>query len=165
MRCGNSSASSSPTPLAAPSTPSLIAIENQKPGTDEWAIQKPAANHEVEGYASRVSVKAGDTIVLNVSTNRPRDVTWVLYRLGHYQGYGARRVDAGAPKAIKPQRACPVSANTGLIECAWTPSFRIRISPDALSGEYFVKLSTSDGFESFVPIIVRERTPRAKALF
>ena len=159
------SASSSTIPVSVLSETSLIAIENQNPGTDEWFIQKAAANHEVEGYASRVSVKAGETIVLNVSTSRPRDVTWVLFRLGHYQGYGARRVDAGAAKTIRAQPPCSVSANTGLIECAWTPSFRVRVSPDAISGEYFFKLSTADGFESYVPIVIRERATRAKGLF
>ncbi len=171
--CSRGSKRTTPAIVASISAPSVtvpfvsspIAVENQKPGTDDWFIQKPATNHEVEGYASRVSVKAGDTIVLNVSTNRRRDVTWVLYRLGHYQGYGARRVDAGTTKSTKPQLPCTVSANTGLIECAWTPTFRVRVSPDAVSGEYFFKLSTSDGFESYIPVIVRERAARAKALF
>ena len=49
-----------------------VAAENQKPGTADWEISNPALHQEIEGYASRTSVNAGDPIDLLVSTRAAR---------------------------------------------------------------------------------------------
>ena len=40
----------------------------------------------IEGYVSRASVRAGDTLDFFVSTDPPSDFVIDLYRLGYYQG-------------------------------------------------------------------------------
>src|SRR4051812_50171682 len=74
--------------LAAAAT---IAAENQRPGTANWEITQPALHQEIEGYASRTSIDAGEAIDLLVNTRAPRYVVDV-FRMGWYGGGGARRV-------------------------------------------------------------------------
>ena len=47
----------------------------------------------IEGYCSRTSVKAGETIEIKVSTNPPAKFTLDLYRLGYYGGKGGRLME------------------------------------------------------------------------
>src|SRR6185436_20647858 len=77
----------------------LIRDENEKPGTKDWMLSKPAIDRAVkyrcpwiEGYFSRSSVRAGETITLHVSTNPESKFTVDLYRMGYYGGAGARHV-------------------------------------------------------------------------
>ena len=71
----------------------LIVAENLQPGTDDWQLMHPATSREIEGYASATSVNRGDAIELFVNTASP---TFVLdvFRMGWYQGLGARRIVA-----------------------------------------------------------------------
>src|SRR5574341_33503 len=54
----------------------LIRDENEKPGTRDWLLSKPAIDRAVkhrcpwiEGFFSRASVGPGETLTLHVSTN------------------------------------------------------------------------------------------------
>src|ERR1043165_2546645 len=75
----------------------LIRDENEKPGTKDWMLSKPAIDRAVkyrcpwiEGYFSRASVRAGETVTLHVSTNPESKFSVDLYRMGYYGGAGAR---------------------------------------------------------------------------
>src|SRR5258706_1685726 len=77
----------------------LIRDENEKPGTKDWLLTKPAIDlalkHRcpwIEGYFSRTSVRAGETITLHVSANPDSKFSVDLYRMGYYGGAGARLV-------------------------------------------------------------------------
>src|SRR5205814_9862722 len=91
-------------------------------------------------------------------------VHWELYRLGYYAGLGGRFVTSGLPRIVSRQPDCPVSSSTGLIECAWAPAATLRIDRKSVSGYYLFKLIRDDGFESYVPLVVREGVPRAPLL-
>jgi len=143
---------------------SPIAIENVNPGSDGWVLAKPALSQEVEGYASRISIAAGDSVDIKVNVDGAHDVRYELYRIGYYGGHGARLVTTGGPASVVPQAACPVDASTGLVECHWKTTFRIDSKDEWVSGHYLVKLVRDDGFDVYVPFIVREREPRAPGL-
>jgi hypothetical protein len=143
---------------------SAIAIENARTGTDAWALEQPATNHEVEGYASTTSAEAGDTVSVSVDVSEAHDVRWELYRVGYYGGSGARLVDAGAPVHVEPQGACPADPDTGLIECHWAAVFSIDVQSDWVTGQYLLELIRDDGFDSYVPFVVRESGRRAPLL-
>ena len=68
-----------------------IQIENQSPGTTGWRLTNVANNNEIEGYASKTSVNAGDQIDLFVNTIDPQ-YTLTIYRLGYYGGLGGRQM-------------------------------------------------------------------------
>jgi sugar lactone lactonase YvrE len=141
-----------------------VAAENALSGTAAWEFTKRANNHEVEGYASTTSAAAGEAITLYVSTSQPARVRWELYRLGYYAGLGGRFIAAHAAIDVVPQAPCPADPATGLVECAWTPTFSVGIDPAWVSGYYLFKVVRDDGYEAYVPLIVREAAPRAPLL-
>lgn len=154
-----SHAVSSPRPLE-----SAIRIENRLPGDASFVLQKRASGREVEGYASAVSAVAGDTVDLCLSVDRAQRVRWDLYRIGYYQGLGARLVSSGAVQRVTPQPIPVADKRSGLLECDWPIAFSLVIDPTWLTGYYLFKLTNEDGFESYVPLVVRESIPRAPLL-
>src|SRR5687768_3317513 len=71
---------------AAPSARSLVGDENQKPGTTDWMLTNakvdPATVYRcpwIEGYCSKTSVRAGETIDLRISTRPASRFTIDLY--------------------------------------------------------------------------------------
>src|SRR5512142_2430417 len=65
--------------------------ENKLPGASDWVIRHLGAEHEIEGYAGKASLRQGESLPLFVSTTA-RGFTATAYRLGWYQGHGARQV-------------------------------------------------------------------------
>lgn len=147
-----------------PRVTSPIAIENAKAGSDGWVLTQPARAQEVEGYASPISVRAGEPVSLMVNVDETHGVRWELYRVGYYGGHGGRLVATGGPVTVDPQPSCPVDHITGLVECHWAEIFRIETGADWISGHYLAKLVRDDGFDVYVPFILREREPRAPGL-
>ena len=148
-----------PSPIETP-----IRVENRLPGTSDFELQRPANEREVEGYASTTSASLGETLEICVNVSRAQGVRWDLYRVGHYQGLGARLIGSGAPVPVTPQPEPSVSSTTGLIECSWATAIELTVEASWLSGYYLLKLTTDDGFESHVPFIVRETGRRAPLL-
>src|SRR6185295_11397529 len=103
----------------------LIRDENEKAGTKDWILSKPAIDRSlkhrcpwIEGYFSRSSARAGETVSLHVKTDPESKFSVDLYRMGYYGGTGARLVaslgtfegKAQADPSVKPHR---------LRACAW----------------------------------------------
>ncbi len=133
-----------------------ITIENRLPGSADYALMNPALAGEVEGYASETSVAEGDTLRLFVNVIRAQSVRCDVYRLGYYQGLGARLVSAGAGVLVSPQSMPNADPTTGLMECQWQGAFALLVEASWLSGYYLCKLTNEDGLECHVPFIVRE---------
>lgn len=142
---------------------SAIARENRLPGSDSLELTRIGGD-EVSGYASAASAAAGETVELRVNVDVEQDVHWELFRIGDYQGHGARLVASSEPKRVAVQPACPPDALTGLIECQWASAFSVRITEDWVTGYYIFKLTNAAGFQSYVPLIVRESSTRAPIL-
>lgn len=149
-----------PEPDAVPwprqAAPNPIAEENAKPGDGDWYIGKEASHHEIEGYASDVSAEAGETLDVMVSTSTASDYTYAVYRLGWYGGQEARKVATGPTLHGTPAPACPADPTTMLVECDWPKSFSLTIGSDWVSGAYLIKLHRADGYERYVPFVVRD---------
>src|SRR6201995_4138505 len=77
-----------PTPRPRGTT---TASENSRPGDPHWVIRHLGGEHEIEGYTGRASVSQGEPFPLYVSTTSS-GYRVTAYRLGWYQGIGARRV-------------------------------------------------------------------------
>ena len=140
-----------------------IRDENAKAGTREWMLTKtridPATKYRcpwIEGYCSRTSVRAGETLDFLVSTNPPSQFTIDLYRMGHYGGAGGRHVMSLGPFEGKAQPDPPVGPNR-LRECKWEAAASQKIPADWLSGVYVGKLTElRDKIQSYVIFIVRD---------
>ncbi len=133
--------------------------ENQKTGSPTWNSGfSKAQGHQLEGYADRVSASAGDTVQLMVASDAARTASWTLYRLGWYGGAGARAVLTGNTQ-VAGQSTCSNDTTTGLIRCAWTPTFAVTVPRDAVSGLYLVRVLRSDNVGVFVPLVVKDQRP------
>lgn len=127
-------------------------------------MRRPAYDRQVEGYASTTSASAGETIEIAVNVSRAQGVRWDLYRIGFYQGLGARLIGSGARVDVAPQPEPSIDSQTGLLECAWAIAFSLTVEAAWQSGYYLLKLTTDDGFESHVPFVIRESGRRAALL-
>lgn len=147
-----------------------ISEENLKLGNSDWQLLKPAIHREIEGYASATSVNRGDSIHLFVNTN---SLTYLLevYRMGWYQGLGARRL-VGPIEIDGTQQAIPhMEPETGLVDCQWRNPFVLPTAnpsdpEDWISGIYLAKLTATDsGAQSYIIFVVRDDTRKADLLF
>ncbi|HEX3774248.1 MAG TPA: N,N-dimethylformamidase beta subunit family domain-containing protein, partial [Polyangiaceae bacterium] len=159
--CGQSPLEDDPSVLQHAISPALefetpIKLENKLPGTSAYSLTRPAQNGEVEGYASHDSIAARDTLRVFVNVARAQGVRCDVYRIGYYQGLGARLVRSEPRVLVSPQILPIPSAETGLVECAWQSAFAFPIETGFVNGYYLCKLTNDDGFESYVPFIVRE---------
>jgi hypothetical protein len=127
-----------------------IAIENALDGEGGWEVV--TARGEAVGYFDEVSVEAGETLALHVSSPTTYDVFW--YRLGWYGGQGARsvRVDRGLPPYAGVR---PAPDGFGRVQCDWPAALSIRIPPDWTSGYYLAVIRPPDGKPTYVPFVVR----------
>jgi hypothetical protein len=103
------------------------AVENQRPGTDDWHLARPAINSEIEGYASATSVERGEVIDLYVNS-AASSFSLEVFRMGWYQGLGARRVFGPIVVAGVKQPMPTMDRVTGLVDCAWISPFPLTIS-------------------------------------
>ena len=147
-----------------------VAAENQKPGTADWEISNPALHQEIEGYASRTSVNAGDPIDLLVSTRAAR-YTIDVYRMGWYAGAGARRVAGPIVRAGIAQDIPLPDPITGLTECVWRDPYQLATRDESgpwPSGVYLARLTTIEsppGLQTFIVFVVRDDARPSALLF
>ena len=132
-----------------------IPAENALAGDPAWASGTDATAHEIEGYADRISVRAGDTVAVHASADVATTATWNLYRFGWYGGAGARSIRTGGPVTVEPRGTCPiVDPPSGLVRCSWPVTFTVPIGGQDVSGLYALKLVRQDGKTRFVPLVV-----------
>jgi len=132
---------------------SWVVAENKKPGTTAWKITGPQTPTGIMGYAGRVQAQVGHKVDLYVSTVAP---TFHVdaYRMGYYQGRGARLIWQSAQTAGAVQPACPVTPGVNMVECQWSASLSIVVTSAWVQGQYLLKLVGSGGEQSYVPLTV-----------
>lgn len=163
-----SSGASAADPCGTGSNP--IVCENSKPGTPMSDWFSPNAYGNVQGFSTRVSVQAGDTVQFKVQSPTPYHVE--VYRLGYYGGDGARLMSTAAQTAQsypanftkdgtpgspldttvvdgdpdgRPP-ACDTDATSGLIDCGnWPVTASWTVPADAVSGLYIADFDAADG--------------------
>ena len=118
----------------------------------------------IEGYCSKQSVQAGESIDIMVSTNPPRPFEIEIFRMGYYGGRGARLMTKLGPFEGKTQPT-PTPGEKNLHECRWEPTTRLTIPDDWPSGVYLGRLTTlvdetkEPYWQSYVVFIVRDDRP------
>ena len=143
-------------------TPNPIQQENQLPGTPDWQItQKSPADttnytHDkgIEGYTSETSVMAGSTISFAVNTVT-LSFNADIYRLGWYQGIGARLMQTIPNIPGKAYAVPSIQAATGLVAAQWPWAFSLQVPTAWVSGMYIAKLTDTNGEQIYVPFVVK----------
>lgn len=171
-------------PEGGDTTPSVtrdtlaIARENALPGTRDWRIDRPALNGEIQAYAGQVSVQAGDTLDLYVSTSTDgAKYDADVYRMGWYGGDGGRDVRSirnieGANqgrwdplRGLQGCNTCKVDPATLLIEANWKRGLQIKIDKDWIGGYYLVKFhELKSDTATYAVFLVRDDASRAPIL-
>jgi hypothetical protein len=146
-----------------------VACENTNPGnpSSDWDVSG-SGDPSIQGFATDISVNRGSTISFKISTNAA-NYSIGIFRLGYYQGNGARKIASVSPSASLPQNqpACLTNAPTGLIDCGdWAVSASWAVPATAVSGVYLAVLVRSDtGGASQIPFIVRDDSSHSAVLF
>jgi hypothetical protein len=153
----------------------LIPEENRQPGATDWQLTRVRPDKGggmrspwIEGYCSRQSVLAGQSLDIMVSTDPPAKFKVEIFRTGYYGGRGARRMTTLGPFEGKAQPIPPIGEKR-LRECRWTPSATLKIPAGWRSGVYLGRLTTLPDdadkpyWQSYVIFIVRD-TRRADVL-
>src|SRR5262249_43117933 len=135
-----------------------IPAENQLTGNprSEWDITG-SGDSTIQGFATDISVNKGGTISFKVTTTAA-GFSMNIYRLGYYQGNGARKVATISGITGRNQPACITDAATGLYDCGtWTVSTSWSVPATAVSGYYIARIARNDnGGASHIPFIVRD---------
>ncbi|PUA80728.1 DUF4082 domain-containing protein [Nocardioides currus] len=147
---------------------SPVACENTKVGTPEtvWGING-AGDANIQGFATDISVDQGGTVGFKVDTNAT-SYRLDIYRMGFYNGDGARFVTTVLPTVLNNQPNCITAAATGLVDCGnWTQNASWQVPADAVSGIYFAHAVRTDGTagESHIMFVVRDDDGRSNLLF
>jgi VCBS repeat-containing protein len=145
-----------------------IALENQKPGNpeSEWGIDG-AGDSNIEGFATDISVNHGTTISFKINTDSS-NYRIDIYRLGYYDGMGARKVATIQHTGVQDQPAPLHDDATGLVDAGnWAVSASWDVPADAVSGVYIAKLVRQDGVEgeNQIPFIVRDDSSHSDLIF
>ena len=133
--------------------------------------------HEIEGYASLISVNTGDPIDLLVSTRAAR-YSIDVFRMGWYAGAGARHLAGPIVRNGIFQSVPPPDPETGLVDCDWRDPYRLDTRDESgswPSGIYLARLTTmtgagrdgaeAAGLQSFIVFVVRDDERPSALLF
>jgi hypothetical protein len=125
----------------------------------------------IQGFATDISVNKGGTINFKITVTSGTDKIFgiQIYRLGFYQGNGARLIaNLGNAFTGITQNACNVDA-TGLTDCGnWTTTTSWTVPSTATSGYYIAKLTrsvTGGGGSSHIAFIVRDDVSTSNLFF
>ena len=153
--------------LAAQCNPNPIVCENAQTGSPstEWDITG-SGDATLQGFATDISANKGDTVRFKVTTTASR-FNIDIYRLGYYNGMGARKIASIAQVVGQNQPACLSNPTTHLLDCGnWAESTAWTVPAAAVSGIYIAKLSRPDtGGASHIVFVVRDDAGSSDLLF
>ena len=139
-----------------------IIVENLKVGSRDWAIGAAGTraaddtNMQIQGYASGTSVNLGDSLDFHVSAKPQTEFTIAVYRFGYYRGQGARLVHTSRQfSGVAHPRPKP-DPLTGIISCGWPSTWTLEVPTSWTSGLYLAVFTTTDGWRSATPFVVRD---------
>ena len=150
--------------------PTLIQRENEQPGSRDWQLTRVRLDSNkfrspwIEGYCSKQSVAAGESIDIMVSTDPVQDFKIEIFRTGFYGGRGARLMKTVGPFKGRKQPV-PAIGKKNLLQCRWQPCVSLTIPKDWTSGVYLGRLTTTTDvtghgyWQSYVVFIVRDDRP------
>ncbi|MGW7404174.1 DUF4082 domain-containing protein [Streptomyces sp. NPDC054833] len=128
-----------------------IVCENSKPGSPKSDWFSPNAYGDIQGFTTKESVQAGDTVQFKVQSKVSYRIE--IYRLGWYGGDGAREMSTAAQAAVSypanystNPASCTKKSGTGLVDCGnWPVTASWTVPSDAVSGLYIANITQTDG--------------------
>jgi hypothetical protein len=108
----------------------------------------------IAGFANLTDASVGQDVKLYVSTHAS-SYRAVAYRMGWYQGLGARQIWSSPLESGQVQPPCTVTTSTNMVSCAnWNLSLTMPITPAFVPGDYLIKLMAGARVQSYVLLTV-----------
>ena len=147
-----------------------IVAENQLPGTPSsvWSVAG-AGDSTIQGFATNISVDHGQTVSFKINDSARAPYHIDIYRMGYYQGNGARLVTTiSSSQTLDQVQPDPLTnSSTGLVDAGnWAVSASWAVPANATSGIYFADVRRDDtGGASQIFFIVRDDEGASDVLF
>ena len=145
-----------------------IVTENLLPGTPQstWDLSQ-VGSKLLQGFTDNISVNHGATINFKIKTGTNH---WKIdiYRLGYYQGNGARLITTINKTAAQTQPAPIHDATTGQYDAGnWAVTASWAVPASAVSGVYLAKLTdlNTTTNQNQIPFIVRADESHSAIVF
>ncbi|MBM7127482.1 N,N-dimethylformamidase beta subunit family domain-containing protein [Dyella flava] len=158
-----------------------VAVENALPGTSDWKLgalvngiqylRSDDESNQIAGYASYTSVLPGGSLDLHISVNASSsDYLIEVFRLGYYQGLGARLIQTisksdGVRQIRDDHSNLVVDKTSGCVQCGWKVSHTLQISSDWPSGIYLARLTSADRYQCHIVFCVRSAGQASALLY
>ncbi len=136
--------------------------ENSLPGDPDWEIRHLGGEHEIEGYTGKASVLTGESFPLFVSTTST-GFRVTAFRLGWYQGDGARKLWQSRTLRGGAQGSATLVADTNTVQTRWDPVVDVP-TDDWPPGAYLLRLDADSGAQRYVPVTVRSAGTHGKVV-
>ena len=135
-----------------------IINENALPGTTTWQIPASDSPTAIQGYANATNAQIGQNVDLYVNTALPSYYVQA-FRMGWYQGKGARLIWTSQRQHGISQPSCPVDTTMNMVTCYnWKISAVMLVSQKFVPGDYLLKLVAGPHAMSYIPLTVWDPT-------
>ena len=133
---------------------------DQVGGFDKW-VQSGINGKRVEGWFDSVSATCGQSVGLHISGNAA-PVKISIYRMGYYEGAGARLIDQVAIKSAIPSFAAPEisSAPRSTVTTSWPTSYKFKVDKSTPPGQYLFRMDDGVGKPTFAPLMIENPEAR-----
>jgi hypothetical protein len=145
-----------------------IVTENQLPGTpaSQWDLNGPGST-TLEGFTTDISINHGSPVNFKIKSGTNN---WRIdiYRLGYYQGNGARLITTINKNSSQSQPAPVTNTATGEVDAGnWSVTASWIVPSTAVSGVYIAHLvdQNNTSNENHIPFIVRADESTSDILF
>ena len=119
----------------------------------------------VQGWFDTTSATCGDQVGLHISGNGA-PVKIKVYRMGYYNGDGARLITDTTTKAIPDYGVSEISpAPESTVTTRWPVAWTFKISGETPPGQYLIRLDDSVGASTFVPLTVSDLEAKSSITF
>jgi hypothetical protein len=140
-----------------------ITEENLKPGNNTWPIAPGNSPTAIQGFSTSTQAQVGQNVNI-YATTKSRTFVVHAYRMGWYQGKGARLVWTSPTETGINQAACPLDTSINMVACwNWKISAVMPVTEDFTPGDYLLKLTSSDNESSYIPLTVWD--PKSTATY
>ena len=140
---------------------SAVVQENARPGTRNWQLAPGNDPTAIQGFATSTQAQLGQNVNLYVTTSQP---TYHVeaYRMGWYQGLGARLVWTSPTLTGVVQPTCPLDTSVNMVACwNWKLSATMTITSAFVPGDYLLKLVAGPTAASYILLTVWDQTSTA----
>ncbi len=148
-----------------------IVAENQLPGTPEsvWLVPAGNADTKLEGFTTDISVDVGQAVSFKITDTTLDPYEIDIYRIGYYQGNGARLVATiPSSQTLWQNQPAPLyNFATGEWDAGnWAVSASWAVPSTAVSGVYLADLvDDKTGDMNMIVFVVRDDASHSQILF